>query len=177
MAVIEAIKTVYLEADASSVMFSSLGSYEHLQLRMTLKTPQDSADTVTGEMRFGDSAGISTAGYSTHRMYGENTTEAVGIDEGTDAARFYPMASSKSSGLVGEYSCHLLDIFDYRSTVKNVSWMMTAWGPSAATGAYVALQGGIWVKPTLINPMTQFYVQGPTYVSRGSEFTLFGIQE
>jgi hypothetical protein len=38
MAVIEAIATTYLEADASSVTFSSLGSYEHLQLRINART-------------------------------------------------------------------------------------------------------------------------------------------
>ena len=38
MAIIEAIATTYLEADAASVTFSSIpATYEHLQLRMTTR--------------------------------------------------------------------------------------------------------------------------------------------
>ena len=41
MAVIEAIATTYLEADAASVTFSTLGSYEHLQIRMSTRSTVD----------------------------------------------------------------------------------------------------------------------------------------
>ena len=37
MAIIEAIESHYLEVDTASVTFSSLGSYEHLQLRMSAR--------------------------------------------------------------------------------------------------------------------------------------------
>ncbi len=175
MAVIEAIETVYLEANAvSSITFASLGSYEHLQLRMTLRTSNTDATVALGEMRFGDSAGISTSGYSNHRMYGEVQTDSASASTGDDAAKFYPICSSASAVDTEEYSCHILDIFDYRSTTKNVAWSMTAGGDSGATGGYVAFQTGLWVKPTLSNPMTQFYI-GNNNLMRGSEFTLYGI--
>ena len=181
MAVIEAIQSVYLEAAAaSSITFESLGSYDHLQLRMTLKTLNTNATVAGGEMRFGDSAGIdSTTAYTTHRMYAENTTSAAAISEAVDAAQFYPVCSSvvSASGTnTAEYSTHNLTIFDYRSTTKNVTWMMTAGSDSGATGGYRAFHGGIWIKPTLANPMTQFYVSNNSF-ARGSEFTLYGIKD
>ena len=132
MAAIEAIQSVYLESNAaSSITFESLGSYDHLQLRMTLRTLNTNATVAGGEMRFGDSAGISTSGYSAHRMYGENTTVSASISEGVDAAQFYPICRSVTAS--AEYSTHILNIFDYRSTVKNVTWMMTAGGDSGAS--------------------------------------------
>ena len=175
MAIIEAIQSVYLEAAAaSSITFESLGSYDHLQLRMTLKTLNTNATVAGGEMRFGDSAGISTSGYSAHRMYGEDTSVSASISEGVDAAQFYPVCSSVVEA--AEYSTHILNIFDYRSTVKNVTWMMRAGGDSGATGGYMAFHGGIWIKPTLANPMTQFYISNNSF-ARGSEFTLYGIKD
>ena len=126
-------------------------------------------------MRFGDSAGIdSTTAYTTQRMYAENITPAAAISEGVDAAQFYPICSSVVNA--AEYSTHILNIFDYRSTVKNVTWMMRAGGDSGATGGYMAFHGGIWIKPTLANPMTQFYISNNSF-ARGSEFTLYGIKD
>ena len=179
MAILEAIQTVYLEATAvASVTFEDLDdySYDHLQLRMSVKTTNTADDVVMGEMRFGDEDGISTAGYTTQRMYGENTTEAAAIDEATDAARWYVMATSKAGVTAADYSANILNIFDYQSTVKNVTWTMLGGVDSAATGGYAAFQGGIWGKPTLAKPMTQFYVSN-TNLARGSEFSLYGIQD
>ena len=110
MAAIEAIQSVYLESNAArSITFESLGSYDHLQLRMTLKT-LGTNEVHGGEMRFGDSAGISTSGYSAHRMYGENTTVSASISEGVDAAQFYPVCSSHAAVNAAEYSTHILNI-------------------------------------------------------------------
>jgi hypothetical protein len=53
---------------------------------------------------------------------------------------------------------------------------MTAGGDSGATGGYMAFHGGIWIKPTLANPMTQFYISNNSF-TRGSEFTLYGIKD
>ena len=76
MAVIEAIQTTYMEADATSVEFTSIpSSYEHLQLRWSVRA--DRAGTVDNiYIQFGTGGGaVDTGGnYSTHAMYGQLTT-------------------------------------------------------------------------------------------------------
>ena len=99
MAVIEAIATVYLEADAASVTFSSLGSYEHLQLRCHART--DRAFSVD-RLRVRLNADTGT-NYSNHRMYGQATTEAAAAETGHGAIDVYYIPAASEAATT--YSC------------------------------------------------------------------------
>ena len=67
MAVIEAIETVYLEADVASVTFDSISGYEHLQLRFS-----ETAIYLNGAIRieFNDDTG---SNYAFQQMFGSAT--------------------------------------------------------------------------------------------------------
>ena len=61
MAVIEAIATTYLEADVASVTFSSIPTtYEHLQIRMHLKSDRSASDVDGLQIDFNDDANAGT---------------------------------------------------------------------------------------------------------------------
>ena len=96
MAVIEAIATTYLEADAASVTFSSLGSYEHLQLRISAKSDRSATyanDDI--ELTF-NGAG---SNYSYHRMMG---SEAGASADRTSSGSYIKVSSVQSdAGLSG----------------------------------------------------------------------------
>ena len=177
MAVIEAIATTYLEAQASTVVFDSLGSYEHLQLRMSLRTVATGTYGL-GEMRFGSGGAVaydSGANYSHHFMSGTGTTEAAAAATGADAARFYTYATSDMDS--ADFGTVIIDILDYQNTAKNVTYSYLGSAPNTAGGMYLVVGSGLWNKTGdhVGEALTKFYVQSPSYVARGSEISLYGL--
>jgi len=177
MAVIEAIETVYLEADQASVTFDALGSYEHLQLRMMLRSTNTVSQYMLGEMRFGDTDGIdSTGNYAHQYMSATGTSEGGAGGTGFDAARFYTGALNNYNVGAGFYGEVVIDILDYQSTTKNVVYQYVGTSMASTGSQFMVMGTGSWDKPTLGNPMTQFYIQNSSGNHiRGSSFTLYGL--
>ena len=76
MAIMEAIATTYLEADAANVTFSSIpATYEHLQIRGTLR----GAVSGTLAIQLNSDTG---SNYSRHQIYGNGTTKSVNKNAG-----------------------------------------------------------------------------------------------
>ena len=158
----EAITTTYLEANASSVTFSSIpATYEHLQLRINART--------SGSGNFENTAvtfnGVTTSTYQRHTIYGLSTTIAQ-----------YNLAGQTSitgplnaaSGLAAAYyGTILMDILDYRNTNKNTTIFFKS---SASAESYLQWGSGMWDDTAAVTSIT---LTAP-YV-RGSEFTLFGL--
>jgi len=165
MAVIEAIETVYLEADAVSVTFSGIPStYEHLQLRMS------------GHTNYGSRSGWTTlngdsSNYMLHRMSGGSTSVAGWSYAGLSYIIGPYLTGTNASA--AEYAPSIVDILDYANTNKNTTLMYTTYtqgGPDVFFGS------AMWDNTAAITSITYTEGAGGSYViTRGSEFTLYGL--
>ena len=168
MAVIEAIETVYLEADAASVTFASLGSYEHLQLRCHVRT--DRAFSVD-RLRVRLNADTGT-NYSNHRMYGQATTAAAAAETGHGAIDVYYIPAESEAATT--YGGVILDILDYRNGSKNTTVQYSAGFVDPSDEEYMAFGSGLWDNVAAVTAIELAPDAGSNFV-RGSEFTLFGL--
>ena len=172
MAVIEAIETIYLEADAASVTFSSLGSYEHLQLRISAKSDRTSAVNDDVELNFN---GISTSTYSQHRMTGQDTTPAADSATGATFIKVSSIQAAASVSGAANYGGVIVDILDYLNGAKNTTVMGTSGLTAAPIGRNrAAFFSGLWDNVAAVTSIVLAPSGGSNFV-RGSEFTLYGL--
>jgi hypothetical protein len=165
MAVIEAIETVYLEADAASVTFSSIpATYEHLQLRINARTTTSSNFENT-QVIFN---GVTTSTYHRHTMYALGTTLAI-FNLTSQPSITGPL--NAGSGLdAAYYGMIVMDILDYRNANKNTTILFNS---SASAASYSQWGSGMWDDTAAVTSIT---LTTATYV-RGSEFTLYGLTD
>ena len=173
MAVIEAIATTYLEVDVASVTFSSLGSYEHLQLRISAKSARSTSYTNDDiMMRFNGDTG---SNYSYHRITGEDTTPDA---DATSSGSYIKVSSIQSdAGLSGaaNYGGLIVDILDYADDGNKNTTVMGASGLTVAPIGKnrVTFFMGLWnntddVTSIVLTPANGDFI-------RGSEISLFGL--
>ena len=167
MAVIEAIETVYLEADTTSITFSSLGSYEHLQLRGSVHTDRASALEPVA-VQFNLDTG---SNYQTHKIYGYGAAKTAGGEKDqvrSHVAGWMP-TNTEAATTYGSFVC---DNLDYRNGSKNTTLSYVS--GENGSGPYVVFGSGMW---DAVAAVTQFKIypnNGSDFV-RGSEFTLYGL--
>ena len=165
MAVIEAIATTYLEADTATVTFSSLGSYEHLELRISARTDDtDNNDMV--RINFNSDTG---ANYSRHYMRGYGSSTQGGADTAQTYSRggWIPGTTIDAA----EYGTTIVDILDYRNASKNTT---LSWLVGSAIDANIYFVSGMWDSTAAVTSIAMTPHQGTNFV-RGSEFTLYGL--
>lgn len=174
MAVVEAIATTYLEADATSVTFSSIPStYQHLQLRCSLKSSRAGSEVDGFRLTFNSDTANN---YAYHWMRGWNATAGVG-GSASNRLQFQNMVATKTTTPAALFSTYLVDIFDYAHANKNAT--VGALGAANETNWTVAsMESGMWDNPATkphsgITSIQLDQVNGP-YFMRGSEFTLYG---
>jgi len=167
MAVIEAIQTTYLEADASSVTISGIPStYEHLQL--------------CGNARYAAAGALnnwliefagSVTGYSTHTMqgYGASTTAKKYAGSATIIISSQIHGTDNLFTPVGpEYCPIILDILDYANTNKNAT--CTTFGNGRHR---LGFGSGLFDDTSAVSSI-QLSTPGGSLL-RGSYFTLYGL--
>jgi len=169
MAAIEAIATTYLEADATSVTFSSLGSYEHLQIRASLKTSRAASVHDALRVTFNSDTGNN---YSYHWMMGDSTNETAGHLAGgrLDLQQFTAEGTTTPAS---EFCTTIVDILDYRNASKNTS-VMYACGFGGASFPRVTFGDGLWDDTAAVTSIILDQESSPNFV-RGSVFTLYGL--
>jgi len=179
MAVIEAIATTYLEADAASVTFSSIpATYEHLQLRLNAKSNRtNSSDDV--QIYLGDSSDspVDTGSdYYSHYLLGEGDNDGAGVNESTNL-RIMRVTGSKTDEDAANYGSTVIDIFDYANANKNTTVLGIGGlaGDSSGSGTLVALSSGIWETASAVTAVRVEAMDGSGWI-RGSEFTLYGLK-
>ena len=178
MAVIEAIATTYLEANASSVTFSSLGSYEHLQLRISAKSDYTGATSDDIELTFN---GDGDPNYAYHRMMGSETTSYTDIATGAAFIKVFSIQSSAAESGAENYGAVIVNILDYKDD-GNKNTTVTGTGGinriySALLGGSRAISfGGLWNNDDDVTSIVLAPSGGSNFL-RGSSFTLYGIQE
>ena len=167
MAVIEAIATTYLEADAASVTFSTLGSYEHLQLRINAKTDA-SGDYFALHLTLNGDTGTN---YSNHRMEGYATSTAASAATGSTS--IYGFASDASGTGSAEYGGVIIDILDYLNANKNTTVSGMASASIGGGSPRVSFGSGLWDNVAAVTSVT-LNPSGANFV-RGSEISLYGL--
>ena len=119
MAVIEAIETVILEADVASVTFATLPTtYEHLQLRSTVKTDRAGSRTDSFGLVFNSDTGTN---YSDHGWYATTPYATTGVAGAVlyncTANGWYSLTSVTDS----TWGISVVDILNYRHANMNTT--------------------------------------------------------
>ena len=171
MAIIEAIATTYLEADAASVTFDDIPStYEHLQVRISARdTSSDTYESVYLQLGDTGHSPVDTGtNYSRCYMYGTSSTATAAAQTGSSDIWLGKIAAATSDST--SYGSLIIDILDYANANKNTS---VAGSNSSGTGTYVRLTGGVWDDTSVVNAVL---IKGNGNVVRGTEMTLYGIK-
>jgi hypothetical protein len=171
MAVIEAIETVYLEADATSVTFADIPStYEHLQLRMSIR---DGSSGSYGEIGLQFNT-VTTTTYSYHRMTGNGTAKSAAAYTGINNIAFNYVVAESEPGAY--FSSIVIDILDYANGSKNTttSALMGSSDPGGDTN-WVVAHSGLWASTAVVDEIKIIYRWGPN-IKRGSVFNLYGLR-
>ena len=170
MAVIEAIETVYLEADVASVTFSSLGSYEHLQIRISGR--QNISGSAGGNLyiRFNGDTG---SNYSNHTFQTYNGT-SLNADGYTGYAYVYMGARLTGPETnVGVYATSIINILDYRNTNKNTTMNGMTGNAERALTNYLVCLSALWDDTAAVTSIL-LYPPSDSF-ERGTEMTLYGL--
>ena len=180
MAVIEAFATTYLALDAATVTFSSLGTYDHLQVRASLR---GSSATVTTHFHMrpnGDTTGLNF--FDWMEGYG-STSWSDGRFTSYPYQNLYemPMGAHDASA----YATWVIDFPDYRSTTKTTTFNYIR-GMQGITGAYGTPTGSSGPSQVMMGQgvynsalaLTSFELLCSTgSFARGATFTVYGIQD
>ena len=176
MAVIEAIATTYLEANAASVTFSSLGSYEHLQLRISAKSDYTGASSDEIELNFN---GDTTANYAYHRIIGSETATSASSAASASFVKVPSIQSSAAKSGAENYGGLIVDILDYKddgnknTTVAGTSCINRVTS-ALLGGSQSAFFSGLWDNTDDVTSIVLAPSGGSNFI-RGSEFTLYGL--
>ena len=176
MAVIEAIATTYLEANATSVTFSSLGSYEHLQLRISAKSDYTGASSDQIELNFN---GDTTANYAYHLIICSETVTSAVATAGASFIKVSSISSSAANSGTDNYGAMIVDILDYKDDGNKNTTVAGTTGINRITtplwgGSQSAFFSGLWDVQDDVTSIVLTPSGGSNFI-RGSEFSLFGL--
>ena len=182
MAVLEAISLVVLEDWATSVEFTSLGTYDHLQLRVSIRsTTKAESDDI--RLTLGGSTYDTGANYSRAYFTGRATTNTMytGHSKNLTDGRgpIGTMTGHYTSG--PEFGYGIYDILNYRSSTNNTvckwSWDTSGIGPEDQHGQNsapgLALGSNLYNHSQTIQKIKLHVWNGPQW-QRGSSFALYG---
>tara|TARA_R110002012_G_scaffold269442_1_gene453561 strand:- start:543 stop:1067 length:525 start_codon:yes stop_codon:yes gene_type:complete len=172
MAIMEAIATTYLEADAASVTFDDIPStYDHLQVRISARDTS-SASHESVYLQLGDTghSPVDTGtNYSRCYMYGAGSNAGFsGVQTSSSDIWLGKIAAASFNS--GSYGYLIIDILDYANANKNTSVLGRN---GSGTGTYVRQTLGLWDDTSVVNAVL---IKGNGNVVRGTELTLYGIK-
>ena len=182
MAVIEAIATTYLEADASSVTFSSIVStYTHLQVRATIRATDSGSGGYSGNLKCRLNGQVGAI-YSNELMLSgdynfQGPPAATAWANAND--NYMNLAYGPTARTLGTevYGSVIIDIFDYANTNKNTTVSVfggVGIGDKDGNGHSVCASSFVMDYTSAINAINLF---GHNSFVRGSSFTLYGIED
>ena len=175
MAIIEAIATQYLEADDSSVTFSSIPStYEHLKISVSNRSDQ-AAVYHAFLLRLGTGGGAADSGsnYTTEYAFAHNTSTAAGRSAETGVYISLATGTSRASTFYGTATATL---FDYANANKNTTFYgLNSTASFGTSNDYVEFTSGSWDNTGAVD-LIQIVPYSAGNIVRGSEFTIYGIK-
>ena len=169
MAVIEAIATTYLEADAASVTFSSLGSYEHLRLQITSRGVTTSYHSPDVYLRFNSDSGTN---YSNTFIYADSLSATAAQESGQTAIKCGQSSGSYGTSQATQYGGLIVDIFDYANANKNTTVCINSGVLNDEQSAF-QFRASLWDDTSAVTQIDLLPAHDDW--TRGCEFTLFGL--
>ena len=173
MAIIEAIETIYLEADAASVSFDSIAGYEHLQLHYSIASDTTGGDWKSILIQFNDDTG---SNYHYRQMYAYSTSKSTFGSGGAETRTGWMSTLQENSSAPYSYGGGTITIADYLSANKNTS-LLDVGGVNNRSGASRGIQGtsmSVWDDTAALTKIT-LKPQNDNWL-RGTTFTLYGIK-
>ena len=166
MAVVEAIATTYLEADAAGITFSSIpATYENLRLSCSLRTNGTNRSSV--QLTFNNDTGAGQ--YASNRIIGSSNALTGGSWPSLTGMLSIGACGGDSKG--DNYSSNTVDILDYASTNKKTTcWMFTG-AKIGSDDSDLILGNGLWQNTDAVHTIT---LDGSYGLIRGSVVTLYG---
>jgi len=167
----EHIATTTLTSDTASVTFSSLGSYEHLQIRASARSALNTTPGYDGiDCRLNSDSG---SNYNQQGLYGSGSSDAQDEHAGITDFRFWAVSSDPSnSNLFGGF---VLEIMDYANANKFTTGRAYGCrGPDASYG-FVHFGGANWESTAAVTSILLAPMSASDWVS-GSEFSLYGMR-
>jgi hypothetical protein len=165
------LETTILGTTASSVSFSSLGSYsdyKHLQIRYVVRSDTTTSGQVS--LRVNSDSG---ANYAWHRISGSGTAAtSFGTSNQTTIRSGLIIPSD---GVANNFAPSVIDILDFSNTNKN-KIIRCFYGLHDNVGASneIALNSGLWNNTAAITSLT-FTPPAGNFAS-GSRFSLYGVK-
>lgn len=181
MAVIEAITTTYLEADTSSVTFSSIPStYKHLQVRATIRSTSTGSGGYNGNLKCrlnGQTGSIyaNSLMLSGDYNYSGGPTATAWFNANDDYMNLAYAPTFRI--LTPVYGSAIIDIFDYANTNKNTTVSVfggVGMGDKDGNGHSVCVSSFVMDYTSAIDTI---YFFGHNNFVRGSSFALYGIED
>jgi hypothetical protein len=173
MAIIEAIETLRLEADASSVTFDSLAGYEHLQLRFSMATDSTGGDWKSILIQFNDDT---ASNYHFRQLYAYGSSNGS-FGSTLDSTRNGWMSTYQANSMAPiVYGGGFIIIPDYLNANKNTAVLETG-GTQNKPNANRGIQGTSWaiwdntaaITKIKLSPQNDNWKQG-------TFFTMYGIK-
>lgn len=166
------LESQVLTSNTASITFSNLNSsygstYQHLQLRMTLRTTRsNTADFI--KLTFN----ADTTGYARHALYGTGSTPA---SYGLTDIISTPDIPGGSAG-TGQFGAVVMDILDAFETTKNK--VTKAIGGTVGSLNRIQLDSGLWIDT---NAITSIKLESGNAgeganLAQYSRFSLYGIK-
>lgn len=165
------LETTVLSSTASSITFSSLGSYsayKHLQIRATVRAD---GTTLTGmRLRFNGDSGNN---YAHHRLQGDGSSVSSN-SSGANADNIFLGFRLPGNSTANSFSALLVDILDFGSTNKNTTARIFAGYRDGVNGQNIYLNSGMWNNTAAVTSIT--ITQGVDNFVSGSRFSLYGVK-
>jgi len=173
MAIIEAIETIRLEADAASVTFDSMAGYEHLRLHYSAASDTTGGDWKSLTLQFNDDT---ASNYHFRQLYVYGSSQGS-FGSTNDTTRNGWMSTYQSNSTAPtSYGGGVLMIPDYLNANKNTACLETG-GVNNKVGADRGIQGtswGLWDDTAAITKI-KITPQDDSWL-RGTVFSLYGIK-
>ena len=165
------LETTVLSSTATSVTFSSLGSYsdyKHLQLRIVVRESAAFADNDTMTIRFNGDTGNN---YAYHRLNGNGSSVSSTGEINFSSIPLGDLVPAGST-TANNFGAAVVDILDFGSSNKNTT-IRALYGATNSSESDIMLLSGAWFNTAAVTSITC----GITNTAiAGSRFSLYGIK-
>lgn len=167
----EWLESVILTGTQATFSFSNLNStygstYQHLQLRGTMRTNRASQPFDTILFRYNSDAGT----YANHRLRGDGSS-VTSTSASPDTRNFIGDAVPASTSTANIFGAFVLDILDPFETTKNTTYRLL-YGVNAGSQV-IDLSSGVWVNSAAITSI-EFDAIGDFIA--GTRVSLYGLR-
>jgi hypothetical protein len=165
----ELISTTLLSTSTASVSFSSIvGTYKHLQIRMTTRSA-GSADVA--QLAFNSDT---SNNYTDHFLYGNGSSVLSGANTIPSFAGILVGQSLGSGETSNSFATSIVDILDYASSSKNTT-VRSFYGGHTSSWNRIYLRSGMWNSTSAVTSISLVNNGGASFAT-GSRISLYGIK-